>query len=259
MTRTTKTFLKAAFVFALIGSAFCIAGFCMGFTVKGFRGAVNSGTFELVSSSGTGDWITDMAGGKADFRRTFSDVKSLDLELGAAECTIFEGEGENWEIAGYNFPSSFTCEMDGKTLEISGMNKSWLSIGAGNHAQLEIYMPSGQKLDKVEIDAGVGSIVSETMFSCKELEVSCGVGSCDLWADVSKKVEIEGGVGEINLLLAGRAKDFNYDLECGIGDVTVGDMSFGGIASDHKMNNNAQKSIKAECGVGSVSVLFEEE
>ena len=64
-------------------------------------------------------------------------------------------------------------------------------------------------------------------------------------------------MGELQLKLAGTQTDFNYDLSCGMGELTVGDDSYTGMAKEKQINNNAVKNMDLECAMGSVSVQFE--
>ena len=42
------------------------------------------------------------------------------------------------------------------------------------------------------------------------------------------------------------------------GDVTIGNESFGGIAGEREIDNNASADINVECAMGSVEITFTE-
>lgn len=263
MKKLTKALLMAALAFGIVGAAFGIVSVCLGFTVSGFSEAVEEGDFTVVGSGKLSQevygFFSDMTADRIDVKQTYRNVESLDLEIGAAQCRIILWDKEIWQVVGCNVPSGFTYRMRGDKLEIS-CKQSWFSFwkASSDDMILELYIPKDELLDKVEIDAGAGGItVEEGFLHCKKLEVSCGVGECSIYADIEKKAEIEGGVGEVRLTLRGKETDFDYDLECGIGELILGGESFGGIGRSRKIDYDADKEIKVECGVGQVEILFE--
>ncbi|MBR2401832.1 MAG: hypothetical protein IKB01_03530 [Lachnospiraceae bacterium] len=64
-------------------------------------------------------------------------------------------------------------------------------------------------------------------------------------------------MGDMTYDLEGSIKDHNYDVECAMGNVTVGNKSYSGIASDKKIDNNSNSDFNLECSMGNISVSFE--
>lgn len=263
MRRSTKTLLMAALCFAITGGAFCIGSICTGFTVENFQNAVNNGDFILIGSEDAAkevnSFVADISGDNVDMEQTYRDVESLKLQVGAAKCRIILWDEEEWKVKGINMPASFTAKKSGGWLKVnctySGM-KFW-----ENRADtiLEIYVPKNVILDKAELESGVGEISIEDGFLiCEKLELECGVGECRLYADVQKEAKIEGGVGAVQLTLLGKEEDYDFDLECGLGSIKIGDDEFEGAGVDRRIDNDAKREISVECGIGSVEILFEE-
>ena len=65
-------------------------------------------------------------------------------------------------------------------------------------------------------------------------------------------------MGRIELTAAGKEQDYNYELEVGMGSVTVGAGEFGGMAVEKTIDNSAVKKMDIECGMGSVEIGFED-
>lgn len=269
MRRSTRRLLKAALVFFVIGAAFGISALCTGFRSADFKTAVEEGYFTLPGiledrlGSDVGDKISGLVSGGYAARRsyngTFSGVEKLDLETGVAQCRIIPYDGKTWKVEGSNLPSGFECEQKGSELKIdSGI--SWSMFGFGNkHVVLDIYIPRTQEVKKIKIDAGVGSLdVGDEFLKCRELKISSGVGDCRIRADITGKLEIDGGVGAVRVTLKGAEKDFNYDVDSGIGDLDIGDSHYSGLGNEQKIHNNASKDVVADTGVGSVTIDFEE-
>ena len=73
----------------------------------------------------------------------------------------------------------------------------------------------------------------------------------------------EEGFWSINrlktLLAAGKItqEDYNYDLECGVGNLDVGSDSYSGLGREKSISNTgADRKVDLECGMGNVSVNF---
>ena len=49
---------------------------------------------------------------------------------------------------------------------------------------------------------------------------------------------------------------YNYDLECGIGEIRLVESIYSGISSERQIDNNAYREIRVECGIGEVRVDF---
>lgn len=88
------------------------------------------------------------------------------------------------------------------------------------------------------------------------MDVECGMGQTDLTLDAQDDVSVSCGMGEVNLKLYGTEESFNYDLECGVGEMLVGNSSYSGLGSSKTIANGADKELDAECGVGSITIQF---
>ena len=56
-----------------------------------------------------------------------------------------------------------------------------------------------------------------------------------------------------------KQKDYNYDLDCGIGEIRCGDDSFSGFGREKSIDNGADKKMDIDCGIGSINVAFMEQ
>lgn len=263
MKRGTKGLLKAALTMTILGAAFCIAALCLGFSPRELEAAVEEGKFELVGSEKMQRKVTsivkDATEDSGDFEQAYTSIDSLDLNIGVADCELIMHEGDELLVKGYDLPSSFSCRQNGDTLKIECEVSGWQFWQQNNDAVLELYIPSDLKLKEVKLDCGVGTIESrDGFFTCDELEVDMGVGDCSFWADIREKADIDGGVGNLELTLNGDKEDFNYDIDCGIGEITIGDETFSNLGEDQKINHHADKEIEIDCGIGEVEIAFEE-
>ena len=70
------------------------------------------------------------------------------------------------------------------------------------------------------------------------------------------EIEPDCGVGELLLNLKGVKEDYNYDLECGIGEIRCADESYSGFGKDYTIDNHAAKNMEIECGIGQITVKY---
>ena len=71
--------------------------------------------------------------------------------------------------------------------------------------------------------------------------------------------DLESGVGEIIFTAIGNETDYNYDLNCDIGSIVCGEREFTEIGSEYQIENQSDKTMSIECGVGEVNVQFQAE
>ncbi|MDO4322023.1 MAG: DUF4097 family beta strand repeat-containing protein [Lachnospiraceae bacterium] len=265
MRRMTKVLLMTALGCGIIGGAFGIVSLCSGFQADEFATALTDGRFQI---SGRPEWtdsvssfVTDFTEDGVDFEEVYTGIDSLNLDIGVADCTIIPSDTQEWKVVGYDVPSRFKCRQRGKTLDIECKKGFWSFLNiVQQEPELEIWIPKSQLLKEVRIDVGVGDLNAvKGVLRCKQLEIDCGVGDCDIRADIEKRVEIDGGVGHVQLMLTGQEKDFDYDIDCGVGSVEIGGKKYSELGSETKIDNDADKTVKIDCGVGSVEVEFETE
>lgn len=113
-------------------------------------------------------------------------------------------------------------------------------------------------LEKCQADVGAGQINFEEI-EAKELELKANVGQIDTEEIKADQINIDCGIGSIDILAAGKEQDYNYEVECSVGEVEIGDNSFSGLGSKRKIENAGDKQMQVKCNVGQVDVSFSEE
>lgn len=109
---------------------------------------------------------------------------------------------------------------------------------------------------KLEADTGAGEVrIGE--LTAEEVELDCGVGEMDIQGTISGNIKADCGVGELHITLNGEEESFNYVLDCGIGDVKIGNSSYTSLGKKKEIDNNAEKTMNLDCGVGSIKVKYE--
>ncbi len=128
--------------------------------------------------------------------------------------------------------------------------------------EMELFLGAGQisanadlSADNMQIELGAGEIILDSL-TANELEAEVGMGSLEITGDIIETADVECAMGNILLSLVGEETDFNYRLDVAAGDVSIGDRSFGGMAEERDIDNNASKDIGVECAMGSICIDF---
>lgn len=161
--------------------------------------------------------------------------------------------------------NQLTLEVPDKTLQYIS-----ISLGAGT-AEL-----SSIKSDTVAISIGAGELTLDSL-SCKSIDAEIGAGAASIknatteLADfevsmgelifegcISSDMSAEVGMGNIELTLTGSQHDHNYELEAGMGGITIGQRDYGGIAFDTELDNGANSTYSLECSMGNITITFKD-
>lgn len=234
------------------------------------------------------DFASDVPMLNANEQNTFdaTGITKLDMELGACQLNILPSE-DQYFYAHTDGAGSCQVYTSDETLHVKVISAT--SIGASlsaddNEINLDIkaptgavylYVPASYHFEEVKLVLGAGAISSSTLFTADDLEIELaageielenievgklnaevGAGTLSFAGSVQQEADVECGMGEINLELAGSESDFNYDVEVAAGDVTIGRESFGGIAGERDINNGAAKNINVECAMGAIDISF---
>ncbi len=121
------------------------------------------------------------------------------------------------------------CNISGK---LTAMKKMSMEVDAGS-----IYLPN------IETD---------------ELKLSTGMG--DIYIDfmLANKIDMECGVGSIYANAGGKESDYDYNINCGIGQIEIGDNNYSGLSTERKIKNSGNKKMDIECGVGTITISFQQ-
>ena len=97
-----------------------------------------------------------------------------------------------------------------------------LDIGAGKI--------SVNQLDSINIDINVGAgevIVENGNVGTMDLDV--GMGSFYMKGSITDDLDADCGMGNMDMTLTGQYTQYDYEIDCGMGSVRVGDMTYSGF------------------------------
>lgn len=126
-----------------------------------------------------------------------------------------------------------------------------ITVGAGEMSIESI------TADELKMEVAAGSCNIESM-AVRELDADIAMGKFDGKGTVEQELNAQVGMGEITLKLTGKEADYDYSVDCGAGEVRIGNWGYEGIAGEEKKDNPGNKEIDVDCGMGSVDIRFEE-
>lgn len=114
--------------------------------------------------------------------------------------------------------------------------------------------------EELVFDVGAGEAHIE-QFEASVLEAECGMGQMNLTGKVLNKANLKCGMGQIDLNLNAKETDYDYDIDCGMGNISLNgeNISDSGLSASTSIKNGAGRKIKLDCGMGSITIITEEE
>lgn len=243
----TKLCLALGGVCTAAGMGLCISGVLLGYEPGSVLGEyrekaemIRDGSYELSQV------------------QEYENITSLEVDVGAADCRILAYDGDKVRVE-TDSGKYLTGKKTGEKLKVSygpeNFNLFWQNFGGVNF--IIIYLPQGEALEELKVKGGAASITIEKLV-CEKVSLEIGAGSVSYQGLVEKELSADCGLGSVDLMLDGKPNDFNYDLECGLGSISVERGPNIAGAGENKMDNKASKRMWLECGLGSVDVSFSE-
>ena len=284
MKKGTKGMLIAAGAFAVAGIGFCIGGISVAAVETGgnvfdqagqllqdndypLAGLIHWGNVQYHSSDI--DWDA-LDGNTVDM----DFASDLEISLKYDELLIQEYDGDKIRVNVAN-----DAKNDVVVKETSG-KITITDTRSGNvkkKKQIKVSIPSVKEFDTVSLGVDMGTIDLECDLKVQELSVEVGAGefcgyvnitaaNCDLQVGAGtididqidvQKLNADCGAGEIDMVVTGKEKDYNYDLSCGMGEIDLEDSEYSGLGIEKNISNEgARKDMVLECGMGEIDVEF---
>ena len=268
MKKITKIMLIMAGVLTAISMICTVAAFAMGLTTERFVKMIQDGRFSIDA----GDFHISLGEeGIYDFEGEVSSTEIQGTKITTCEieelCTSMEIEfGAGWIEIGYADVEHIEIDFsEGYKPSIKVKNGTLVikaNTGIGIHdskldtSYMSIKIPRDMQFDEITMELGASQADIENL-DVNKLDVEVGAGQATISSLVVKEMELKVGVGQLDIAMYGRESDYNYRIECGVGEIQIGDTSYSGLASEHAVYNADIKNfIDVECGIGKVNIKF---
>lgn len=197
--------------------------------------------------------------------QTCSDIRSLDIRLGAGMFVIEQGNG--FKIDGGSLKSSINngiWQISGNiTDNISSANPRIITITVPEYFTAEnarVRLGAGNLLIKglsayeMSLEVSVGNMEAAGLYS-KKLDIKCGVGRMKADASLHGDVNVSCGMGDTTLRFTNRAEEFNRKASIGMGKVYIGGQEINGSGQTFS-EGGAPYNMNIKCGMGNVRIDF---
>ena len=198
---------------------------------------------------------------------TTNGINRLEVDVQNADITIFTVE-DTEEIQYSTNRGKEIARVEGNTLTLEE------EISIKEHLELEIYIPAGV-LREIEIEAINGAIAADSIVAdnvsididnasvnIQELvvenkaELQINAGEMVIGYYEGSNLDVECAVGAMMIVCEGNKNDYNYNLECGVGEIIMGDEIYSGLGQEIHVKNGGNKLIEAECAMGQIQIEF---
>lgn len=131
------------------------------------------------------------------------------------------------------------------------VGKLEVNVDAGSFDGFELTVS-----DSSILKAEAGSLII-TSLNGGTLKAECEAGNIEVYEAVLDGGELKCEVGNITLSLEQPEEDYNYIVDCEMGNVDVGSVSYGGFNRQRKIDNGASATLKLDCEMGNIEVFFQ--
>lgn len=139
----------------------------------------------------------------------------------------------------------------------AGASKVYISQISAKEFELEV--GAGQVTinrlvaEHSEFDIGAGEVIVE-YGNVQECENNVDMGNFEYTGLILKHGDVECNLGNAAYHLEREVDEYNYEIECGAGNVDIGNESFSGLGREKYIDHHVQESFDIECNVGNVSI-----
>ncbi len=214
-----------------------------------------------------------------------TEIRSLDISLGAAEIVLTQGEKFSVDYRGLDIGEVVCSVSPFGTLTIENIShlpkfrnfSIWShhshesSVTA--HPRILIKIPDGTKFDLVRIhvgagdfrmknlrittsrsyiDVGAGNLVLNNIHS-GETAFRCGMGNITYTGTVAEQVNVDCGMGNISLNLEGEPDHYSITAKVGLGSVRFNNIKKDGVGAID-CTEKKQNHFSVNCGIGCVHI-----
>ena len=154
------------------------------------------------------------------------------------------------------------CEEAQLDLDIEAA-ASVIKLGALTLDEVELEVNAGVvnweglEVGDLSMNMATGTVNGVDTHILRKTDIEMHAGSVELSGGLGTETELEIMAGKIALTLENKISDFNYDVSCAGGSVTIGEEQIQGLGKDMKQNNNASNQMDIECSAGAVNIQFD--
>lgn len=204
------------------------------------------------------------------------EITNLSFDFGAGDIQIISGDNFELQYGNDDSRRFFYENISGDTWLIGSQEQNWRWFKPWHvkrdTLKLTVVLPRDFVAESVVVNMGAGNLQIQQL-SARELTLDAGVGNCQIshiLADTARlsvgvgnlqvrrfhaaESVLEVGMGSVELLMAQPLAQYRCNMEVGLGNVTLGNKSYSGVAELHTGAEDLPYRFDISCGMGSVHV-----
>lgn len=219
-----------------------------------------------LSSSGSGGSMSDTLTYDAE------EIRELKVDLKYGNISILPTDENVIRVEGENTGDYLICRQNGNTLKVEGTSRQlknadiWILVPVENslrEADIELDAAAltmeDFQADKLDVSVGAGQFHTDGIITADEIKVEVGTGEMRVGDLVSDKIDLECGLGSMDIRISGSQADYSYEVSCGMGEIRIGEDTYSSLADEKKVQNSGSRgNLDVSCGMGAVTVEFTE-
>lgn len=222
-------------------------------------------------------------------------IRNLELDLGAGEFYIREKDTDDGSISILVQGLIGDCDYytDGDTLHVESFKGNHLIGEDLSKNQIIIDIPKGKQFDEVDLTCGAAMVEADYLKAseleilvgagearinyasvdrlsasigagrveandvlAREVDLEVGMGECVYYGTILKDLDAQCDLGNMEIMVTGSMKDYNYEIECNAGSINLGGNSITSLASEKEIFNGAPGTFELSCNMGNITVDF---
>lgn len=200
---------------------------------------LKNGTFRLYSEKSF-RWWDGKQGTIYLYLPEGMNLDSIDLEIGAGTLESIALEADEIDV-----------EADAGEGLIESLRGNEVDVSA-NAGTLKIYEMTAKSLSA---ETGAGSLSIRNL-SAEDVDLNASAGSLTVEGKIGRNADVECGAGSISMTLQGAETDYDYQLECAMGEIDLNGEEYSGLANERNIKNGGKGTFDVECSVGSIEIYF---
>lgn len=258
----TKALLGVSLSLLIVGGALNAAGAAMGGREESLvRGELQIGGEKGIRLSpgkvSIGDWGRNELSSDNGTVTTLSPFTDLEVDVDLADISVVEGEDYALDLTWESDYFKLSYQLKDGKLKVWNEERDGHPDRDVEGACVIVTLPAGAELGEVDISTDLGSVTWEATASARKAELSTDLGSVSCSGLLAGELEGSSDLGSVELLLPGPRKDFRWELEANMGQLSLdGETQSSGMGELLVSGGTGEHIVKASSDLGSVDVSF---
>lgn len=168
------------------------------------------------------------------------DEISIDFGAGKLEAGYLKARGIEIDAG------AGECSFEG--LEASESIE--ISMGAGK-------LTTGALItSEADLDIAAGELTVDGAQVSRSTEINVSMGNATIQGSFAGEVSADCSMGNLNFVLDGAQEDYDYEIDCGAGEVWIGNKRCSAWMDDHEIHHGIGPTLDITCAMGTVKMDF---